>query len=319
MKKTILIICVTAACILLGLGAFIALAGRTQNEEQQYSFYYINSDETKLKEETYTPEKETTEEVMLRDFSESLNNRETREDGISLFPKGVKISSYSIQDGVLRVEFNEAYSKMSRARELLVRTGVVKIFLQVPGIDSVEIYVGKKPLTDTKGEEVGAMNNDTFVEFSGSDGDVYSYDTFTLYFTNKNGDKLVEEQRSVRYRRNLPKVTVVLEQLARGPLEKGHYPTIPENSEVLSLTKANGICYVDYNSVFQDYALNVSEQVAVYSVVNTLIAAIDVDKVEISIEGNKEVTFGQNMQLYKFYEWNDSLLANTKVRKEQES
>ena len=317
MKKTIKIICVTAACIFLGLIAYIGFAGRKEkNAEQQYSFYYINSEETKLKKEKYTPEKETAE-VMLRDFSESLNNCETREDGISLFPEGVKISSYSIKDGILRLEFNEAYSKMSRTRELLVRTGVVKIFIQIPGIDSVEIYVGKKPLTNSKGEEVGAMNSDTFVEFSGSDGDVYSYDTFTLYFTNKNGDKLVEEQRSVRYRRNLPKATVVLEQLARGPLEKDHYPTIPENSEVLSLTKANGICYVDYNSVFQDYALNVSEQIPIYSVVNTLIAATDVDKVEISIEGNKEVTFGQNMQLYKFYEWNDSLLASTKAKKEQ--
>ena len=86
---------------------------------------------------------------------------------------------------------------------------------------------------------------------------------------------------------------------------------------MLSLTKANGICYVDYNSVFQDYALNVSEQIPIYSVVNTLIAATDVDKVEISIEGNKEVTFGQNMQLYKFYEWNDSLLASAKAKKEQ--
>ncbi len=60
---------------------------KMQNE--QYSFYYINSEETKLKEEKYTPEKETAE-VMLRDFSESLNNCETREDGISLFPEGVK-------------------------------------------------------------------------------------------------------------------------------------------------------------------------------------------------------------------------------------
>ena len=60
--------------------------------------------------------------------------------------------------------------------------------------------------------------------------------------------------------------------------KKDNYPTIPENSEVLSLTRANGICYVDYNSVFQDYALDVSEQIAVYSVVNTLIAATDVDK-----------------------------------------
>ena len=148
---------------------------------------------------------------------------------------------------------------------------------------------------------------------------MYSYDTFTLYFTNKNGDKLVAEQRSVRYRRNLPKATVVLEQLARGPLEKGHYPTIPENSEVLSLTRANGICYVDYNSVFQDYALDVSEQIAVYSVVNTLIAATDVDKVEISIEGNKEVTFGQNMQLYKFYEWNDSCWHTQRLKKNRKN
>ena len=110
MKKTILIICVAAACILFGLVAFIGLSGRNKNEERQYRFYYINSDETRLKEEKYTPEKETTE-VMLRNFSESLNNRESREDGISLFPDGVKISSYSIQDGVLNVEFNEAYDK----------------------------------------------------------------------------------------------------------------------------------------------------------------------------------------------------------------
>ena len=75
MKKTILIICVAAACILFGLVAFIGLSGRNKNEEQQYRFYYINSDETRLKEEKYTPEKETTE-VMLRNFSESLNNRD---------------------------------------------------------------------------------------------------------------------------------------------------------------------------------------------------------------------------------------------------
>ncbi len=86
---------------------------------------------------------------------------------------------------------------------------------------------------------------------------------------------------------------------------------------MLSLTRANGICYVDYNSVFQDYALNVSEEIPVYSVVNTLIAATGVDKVEISIEGNKEVTFGKNMQLYKFYEWNDSLLASSAAKKKE--
>ena len=63
--------------------------------------------------------------------------------------------------------------------------------------------------------------------------------------------------------------------------------------------------------------MNVSEEIPVYSVVNTLIAATGVDKVEISIEGNKEVTFGKNMQLYKFYEWNDSLLASSVAKKKE--
>ena len=248
--------------------------------------------------------------MMLRNFSESLNNRETREDGISLFPDGVKISSYSIQDGVLNVEFNEAYDKMSRTRELLVRAGIVKIFLQVPGVDSVEIYVGKKPLTDTRGEEVGAMNNDTFVEFSGSDGDVYSYDTFTLYFTNKNGDKLVAEQRSVRYRRNLPKATVVLEQLARGPLEKGHYPTLPENTEVMSVTTSDRVCYVNFSQAFSDAALDIPEKTIIYSVVNSVLAAVDADKVQISLNGQDDVSFGENTSLYNFFGWNTDLIQD---------
>ena len=48
MKKTIKIICVTAACIFLGLIAYIGFAGRKEkNAEQQYSFYYINSEENK--------------------------------------------------------------------------------------------------------------------------------------------------------------------------------------------------------------------------------------------------------------------------------
>ena len=56
--------------------------------------------------------------------------------------------------------------------------------------------------------------------------DSYRYDTFTLYFTDKSGQKLVKEKRNIYYRRTLPKESVVLEQLAKGPMEEGHYPVI---------------------------------------------------------------------------------------------
>ena len=59
MKKTIWIICLAAACLLLGMVAYISFSGKKETEEQQYSFYYINNEETKLKEEKYVPEKES--------------------------------------------------------------------------------------------------------------------------------------------------------------------------------------------------------------------------------------------------------------------
>ena len=281
----------------------------------QYYFYYTNQEETKLQRESYVPEKESPQD-MIDELEQKLNDRETSGDYQALFPKEVQIQSCVLDDTSLLVYFNSGYTSMGSTREILVRAGVVRSFLQVPGISGVKFYVGNTELTDSKGNPIGTMDNSSFVELWGDDRDAYRYDTFTLYFTDSTGEKLVEEERSVYYKRSLPRERVILEQLIKGPMEKGHYPTIPENSEVLSLTRANGLCYVDYNSVFQDYALDVSEQIAVYSVVNTLIAATDVDKVEISIEGNKEVTFGQNMQLYKFYEWNDSLLAHTKAKKE---
>lgn len=74
------------------------------------------------------------------------------------------------------------------------------------------------------------MTDSTFVEVSKKNEDNYRYDTFTLYFADKSGKRLLKETRNVYYRRTLPKERVVLEQLAKGPLEDGHYATIPENT-----------------------------------------------------------------------------------------
>ena len=96
----------------------------------------------------------------------------------------------------------------------------------------------------------------------------------------------------------------------KGPLEKGHYPTIPENAEVLNVTIADRICYVAFDGVFSSYALDVSEKIPVYSVVNSLLDALDADKVQITV-GTKDKldTFGEKMELYCFYEKNDKLVT----------
>ena len=280
-----------------------------QEEDSKYRFYYLNSSETGLESEPYTP-KEETADFMLPDLMSRLNAKEDSLSGISLLPEEVEITSYQIADTVVSVEFNSRYKKISAAREVLTRAGVVKTLLQIPGIEAVKCYIGQEELKNSKKEPVGEMNENTFAEVSSKDIGTYRSDTFTLYFTDKEGKHLVEEKRKVYYRHNIPKVRVALEQLAKGPMEENHFQTIPENTRLLNVTVADGACYVDVNPVFVDYALtNVEESIPIYSVVNTVLAACDAEKVEISVSGQREVVFRENMNLYNFYKWNEDIIS----------
>lgn len=305
-KKIFMIITVLMLCLLAG-----GCSVEVQNDPNTQSVYYlydISADETQLEKVAYNPE-ETTAEYMLKDMMQQMNQKEDDVERISLLPDDVQMN-YSVEGEVLVVNFNSQYTQMSKAREILVRAGVVKTFLQVPGISAVRFTVENQDLTDSKGESVGEMTADTFAEFSGNEPDAYCSTTFTLYFTDKDGQNLVKEQRTVRYRRSIPKERIVLEQLMKGPMEKGHYPTIPENTEVLDVTIADRICYVAFDRVFSSYALDVSEKIPVYSVVNTLLDALEADKVQITVGASDKLDiFGQKMSLYRFYEKNDKLVV----------
>lgn len=222
MKKKLSIIITALILSILATGCSVEIHEDPGKQDAKY-LYDISSDETQLQKESYSPE-ETTADYMLKDMMQRMNSQQTdSQNRVSLLPEGVQMN-YSVEEDVLVVNFNSQYSSMSRARELLVRTGVVKTFLQVPGINSVRFTIENEDLTDSRGQAVGNMTADTFAEFTGTEPDAYCSNTFTLYFTDKSGQKLVKEQRTVRYKRSIPKERIVLEQLMKGPLEKGHYP-----------------------------------------------------------------------------------------------
>lgn len=317
MKKSLcILLAVFLACISLS-GCTIEVVEENQQEENasSYKIYSLNGDETELLEDEYKP-KEENEEFMIRDLMQRLGKKAAEGEEINLLPKEVTINSYTAQDKVLIIDFNGQYSKMSRAREILVRAGIVKMFVQIPGIQSVRFTINGQDLVDSKNEKIGEMNADTFVEHSGKDMDSYRYDTFTLYFTDKTGTKLVVEKRNVYYKRNLSKERVVLEQLAKGPMVKGHYPTIPGTAQALDVAISDRICYVNMDQSFLDYALDVSEEIPIYSVVNSILSVCEADKVQISVDGKSTGTFGKDMPLYNFYEKNEQLVATEQDQKE---
>ena len=285
-------VCVTAA------GCSIEVQ---EKEPDKYSYYYLNQSETSLKKEAYEP-KEETGENMLRELMQYVSSKKAPEDGLPLLPESVVLNSYDFQDSTLVIDFNSGYQEMSRAREVLTRAGIVMTFLQIP-----ETVEGQE-LTDSRNNKIGEMTKQSFLELSGKNMDSYRYDTFTLYFTDKSGQKLVKEKRNIYYRRTLPKESVVLEQLAKGPMEEGHYAVIPESSVALSAIIADRICYIDMNRAFQEEAPDIAENVQLYAVVNSLLDSCEADKVQISIEGSMEGNLKTSMPLYTFYQKNEELV-----------
>ena len=314
MKKTIKR---TAACLtaLLLLLCIYVPASQPEEEGKEITLYRINSAENALEAVAYVPTETTTSE-MAEELVQLFDKKGEDANGSPILPDEVRIASWSVtEEGVLELHFTSDYKDMAGTREILVRAGTVKTFMQVPDVTGVSFLIGEDPLMTQRGGEVGVMTGDTFVELFSSDRESYRYDTFILYFTDKSGENLVPETRRVYYRSSIPKMRVALEQLAKGPIDKGHYPTIPDSTKLNTVILSDKVCYADFDRAFTDQALALGPQIPLYSVVNTLIANTEAEKVEISIAGNAEAKLGDDIELYNYYQWNEELL--TEPREEE--
>lgn len=275
-----------------------------QTETAEYYVYRIMGEE--IEESSYEPQASDTE-GLVEEFVSLL--KKTEEDtGNTILPPEAEIQSWNLEGGILYLDLSADYTLLEPVTEILCRAVLVKTFVQIPAVNYIRISAGGNDLLDSSGTAVGLLSADSFLENSGKEINSYQYSDITLYFANKDGDGLVEEQRKVYYISSTPLEKVVVEQLIRGPQEDGHYAAIPPNTGIIGVTVADGIGYVNLDEKFSTEALAVQEEIPVYAIVNSLIQVGTVKKVQISINGETKITFRENMQLDKLYEWNQELL-----------
>lgn len=294
-------------------GLFLAGCGE-KKEQNVYQLYYINYDKGIIESAEFSPDSKAPED-MVEEVVEGISDEE---NGVGLLPADVTILSHEISGDILQLDFSATYRKMKAVDEILCRAAVVKNFIQIEGISYVKITIEGEDLLDSKGNTVGMMGSNTFLEYSGKDITAYQYTELELYFANKEGDKLVKEKRSVYYTSNSPIEKVVVEQLIRGPKEEGHYATLPVNTGILSVSQADGIAYVNLDQRFVSEALTIQEELPVYSIVNSLIDAGNVRQVQISVNGETKLTFRESMKLNQLYEKNMELVEEEAEEDKQE-
>lgn len=217
--------------------------------------------------------------------------------------------TYSLnKDKSLTIDFNSAYSQQTGIAEVLCRAVIVKTLTQIKGVDYIQFTVNGSPLVDSNGTFVGTLTEDDFIDSM----ETSTSFRFKLYFANRTGDKLIEYDSEIKYSGSSSIEELVINQLINGPTELGMYDTIPEGTVLLNISKSEGICTVDFNEMFLEKRPNITEDVAIYSVVNTLVELPDIKKVQFTINSKTVKTYWENTAFDTMYERNLDIIQTPK-------
>lgn len=290
--------------VLLAVFMLTGCQGRngTGEGEYVYQIYYLNPANTRLVAQDYYTDT-VDRDLLIEELMGQFMQVPAEVDSQTALSDRVIYRGYTQEDMVLYLHFDNNYTSMRPHREILCRAALVKTLTQIPGIDYISIYSGDQPLVDSGGAPVGMMSTADFIE-SISDVNAFERTELTLYFTDETGELLYPEQREVVYSTNSSMERVILEELISGPEREGSYPTLDQNTKILSVTVNENVCYVNFDGTFLTNPLEVTDYIPIYSIVNSLSELTSVNRVQISINGSKDVVFRESMPFSTLFERN---------------
>lgn len=282
--------------ILVFMLLFSACAKRIDVKEEDSFIYCLNSDRTGILKVTY----EAASKDSLKAAEQMMKELKKTPDEIDYnppIPKEVKVNKMEQEGELLYVDFNAAYKKIPSLQEKLVRAAVVQSLIQIDGISGVWFSVDGQGLADEEGKILGYLTEDDFVQNTGSSPSSYQTDTLTLYFANETGEKLVANKVDVKYSSNMSKEKLIVEKLLKGPKKNAGYPTLNPDISILGVTIKDGICYVNLDDEFLAGGVDVKPEVTIYSLVDSLVEGTSASKVQIMINGDKNISYKETVDL----------------------
>lgn len=302
--------------LMAGILVLLCACGSGENGQQgtAYQIYYVNNEETKIISREYRSET-ADGESLLEELLQQLAMISERLEYETPLAKEFTLMGHTLDNGLLTLDFDERYKDLRGTREVLVRASIVRTMIQLKQVEQVAFTVKGEQLMNQAGTAIGVMNADSFIENAGNEINAYEKVDLRLYFANESGDYLVEEhRRNVVYNSNISLEKLVVEKLVEGPMEAGVYPTINPTTKVLSVTVKDGICYVNLSGDFLSQPYNVTSDVTIYSITNSLVELSNVNKVQISIDGDTNISYRERLSLNNLFERDLDMLESTGTR-----
>ncbi len=288
---------------------FLPVSGCTPGRpkvDNAFKVYYVAKDFSKVTARDYIPEAaEDDQEALLIEVLEALATPAEKSSDIPPLSGDMKLLGYEIRSEQLILDFPVAYKKLETIPEILYRAAIVRTLTQIPGITTISFMVTGDPLTDEVGTPVGPMTADSFIDNAGKEISTYEQATLRLYFADESGEKLVKTSRDVVYNSNISLEKIVLEELIKGPEEGAAYgPTINPETKVISVSVKDGTCYVNFSEQFLKQPYTIKSDVTIYSIVNSLSELSNINKVQLSVNGETNTTYLDSVTLTTVFERN---------------
>ena len=258
-----------------------------------YTIFYTNTEGTQLVRHKHTAVSENFDGI-LRELLEAFCTPDT-EDVQTALPSGIRINQTAMGISEIIVDFSSEYLSLGTVPEVLLRAGLVKTLLQLPGVDSIRFTVDGQALS-VGGTEIGPMNEDTFIVPTAGAINSYRYLVIPLYFSSPDGTKVMKELRNAYYSSNLITERLVMEQIIRGPQSEGLLPVTDTDVFVRS---------VDPDSPVQP-------ETTIYAFVNAVCDACEdqgVTGVRILIDGKSGGRFRGQVNLDQIFTRNAEVIG----------
>lgn len=303
--------------VLLLLVETLAGCGEEKEEVSEYYIYYLDKDKTRNVAVGFEPKASDTE-GMIKEMLEALTRNTDSPDYQKVIPEEVRINEWKLENAQMYLYFSNAYGEMDNITEVLCRAAIVRTLTQLEGVNCISFYVGDSPLIDSNGNPVGLMTAESFVENPGEQINAIMSSEITLYFSNKNGTKLVPEVREVHYSSNVSMEKLVMEQLLKGPKDEGLRLAIPQGTKLVNVSVLDGVCFVNLDEGFLNQNYEIAEPIVIYSIVDSLVELSNVNKVQISVNGDSDKVYRESYDLSVMYDRNlDYLDDGAQTEEEQ--
>lgn len=283
------------------------------DESRIFQVNYISNEETKVITQEYIMQADLSDtEAQVQELLAALATMPDKLEYKAPLSQGIEVLDFELSEGNLTLDMNEKYTGLSIPLEVLTRAALVRTLTQIESVNYVGMTVKGQPLMDSLGSPLGMMNAETFVDNEGSQINSMEQVRIKLYFTDETGTQLVAVNRTLVYNTNISMEKLVMDQLVAGPTEmaKGVYPTLNPATKVLGVTINDGTCYVNLDESFLTQLSNATAEVVIYSITNSMAELSNVNKVQISINGETDILYRETISLNTAFERDLDLVVN---------